>query len=280
MRVVVVGLIRDNGSRAIKEIMRLQGLFSTIGDTEFFVVESDSSDNTVGQLASISMKYDWFTFESFGELRHHLPIRTMRIAHCRNRYVEEINRRNLADSDLVVAVDLDIRNDLLSGDTIARAVYSEDWDVLTANQLGRYYDIWALRHPQLSPNDYRSTLDLYQEMGMSKSEAALRTLYARMISIPPNWGRIQVLSAFGGLALYRPWVFQRARYEGLGDDGREVSEHVPFNLRLVEIGARIFIESSLITTRRTEHSGPTEVMKSVILGSWSRRERFRTGRGA
>lgn len=271
MRILVVGLIRNGSGRIRREVEHVQRVFAKIGDTEVFIVESDSDDGTPSILAEMSRELPWFGFVSLGFLAPEIPVRTERLAFCRNRYADEIAGRDLAAEDLVVAIDFDLQNKLLSSQMIEKCLSNDGWDILTANQKGPYYDIWALRHPTWSPNDYRATMRTYRQFGLSEPTAALRTLYARMVTIPPNVPLIKVQSAFGGLALYRPWVFGMSRYTGYDDDGNEVSEHVPFSLRLVEQGARIFIDPTLTPVARTEHSSILGIVRARTRHRLSRR---------
>ena len=277
MRILVVGLIRNGSGHIRLEVEHVHRVFSELGEADVFIVESDSDDDTTSTLAEMNRELPWFSFVSLGSLAQEFPVRTERLALCRNRYVDEIASRGLSGDDLVVAVDFDLRNELLTSQMIAHCLQDDDWDILTANQKGPYYDIWALRHPTLSPNDYRSAMDDYRRFGMSEHTAALRTLYARMVTIPTNVARIRVQSAFGGLALYRPWVFGASRYAGVDDDGNEVSEHVPFSLHLVEQGARIFIDPTLTPLARTEHSSILGIMQARARRLLSRRTRPKNG---
>lgn len=264
MRVLVVGLIRNGAQHIAGEVERVHRILDEVGPTEVFIVESDSADSTPDVLRAMEERFPWFSYVAMGHLSAQIPTRTERLAFCRNRYVDEINRRNLGESDLVIAVDFDLKNDLLTAEMVKTAVNTGEWDILTANQKGPYYDIWTLRHPSLSPNDYRSSMRQYRDLGMSEYVAALRTLYARMVTIPTDTPRIAVQSAFGGLAIYRPWVFTEARYAGYDHDGNEVSDHVPFNLSLTAKGAQIFIEPSLVTTGRTEHSSLVGILRARL----------------
>ena len=48
--------------------------------------------------------------------------------------------------------DMDGMNSLVTPQKIAGCWAAEvQWDVVTANQLGDYYDNWPLRHPHWSP---------------------------------------------------------------------------------------------------------------------------------
>ena len=263
MRVVVVGIIRD-GERYIKsEIEHLHRVFSHIGNVEFFCVESDSSDETVNVLTSIAATHEWFTFDALGNIRDSIPERTERLAHCRNRYRVEVITRELADTDLVVVADLDRMNDLLDPNVIRRVINEGEWDVLAANQRGPYYDIWALRHPELSPNDYTHTMAALRDHGVGFVMSAVRSLYSRMITIPPTSERLRVQSAFGGLAIYRPWVFAVSEYCAYDTAGRVVVEHAPFHIGADAAGAAIYLEPRLINTGKTEHTSIPRILVAM-----------------
>jgi len=269
--IFLVGLIRD-GARTIRsELLRLHHLLSDIAPTTAFVVESDSRDTTLDVLAQMKDEFSWFDYHSFGDLSLTIPIRTERLAYCRNAYRDVINAKALDGESIVIAVDLDMRNDRLTTGNLENAIYSEDWDIITANQDGPYYDVWTLRHPLLSPNDYKLVMETYQEWHMSEVNSALRTLYSRMVTIPPNIGRIPVDSAFGGLAIYRPHVFKVSKYSGFDSDGNEVSDHVPFNEELRKHGYKIFIYTDLLTTAKNEHSSLLTIARKQIMSLLKRK---------
>ena len=264
MRIVVVGVIR-NGERSIaSEIRRLHELLSPIGDLEVFVVESDSDDRTAKVLEGLQSEYPWFSFATLGRLRDEISSRTARLALCRNRYVEELQSRGLGKLDWVIVSDLDGVNTRLTTGSVATALQLDEWDAITANQLGRYYDVWALRHPLLSPNDYRRCVELYRSFGMKSVTAVGRSLYARMVAIPRDYDPIEVDSAFGGFAIYRPWVFETCRYSGLGPDGNEVSEHVPFNEAIRVAGGRVCILPGLVNAGKTEHTSIPRIALALV----------------
>ena len=66
--------------------------------------------------------------------------------------------------------------------------------------------------------------------------AKFREVFARQIEIPAALPPIAVRSAFGGLGIYRLSAALAARYCGLDDAGREVSEHVAFNEAIARSG--------------------------------------------
>ena len=89
-----------------------------------------------------------------------------------------------------------------------------------------------------------------------------------MIIIPPSDDWISVLSAFGGLAIYRKSILPNARYVGALDNS-PVCEHVPFHQAIVDNGGNIFINPSLINyigvTSHGSLSTRTGLMRFVYL---------------
>ena len=250
----VVGTARDISHALTSSVRHLRNVFSTLGETTFFVVESNSSDNTVGVLERLSSEVSNFSFDSIDGLPDGSKLRTHRLARCRNHYLDYLLKQQLGDNDLVVVADLDGVNGRLSGEVVATSLREKTWDVITANQAGRYYDLWALRHPIWCPSDYRSYSEFLVAQGYSNRAAHRLSVRARQIRIAPESGLIEVESAFGGLAIYRPWVVGTSRYEGTTPDGFPVSEHVPFHHGARAAGARIFINPRMINAHRTEHT--------------------------
>ena len=120
----------------------------------WFIVESDSNDETLEKLSSIK-GVENFNFKSLGKLEDKFPKRTERIAYCRNYYLQELeNNEKFKNVDFLATVDLDGVNNLLTNDAVKSCwQMNNEWDVCSANQSGPYYDIWALRHKKWSPND-------------------------------------------------------------------------------------------------------------------------------
>ena len=130
-----------------------------------------------------------------------------------------------------------------------------DWDVVTANQSSRYYDIWALRHPLWSPNDCWEQHEFLKKYIKTPEVVNSYSLRSRMIKIPKDSDWIAVDSAFGGFAIYRSsLLLNDVNYEGTNDVGNIICEHVPFNRKIKELGARIFINTNLINAHYVDHS--------------------------
>lgn len=221
----------------------------------WYIVESDSDDETLVALSRLRDTVNDFDFVSLGNLRDRQPLRTARLATCRNKYLEEVRvkltRRNLC---YVFVADLDGINPLVTQDSLTSCWTRTGWDVCTANQDGPYYDIWALRHPEWCPGDCYKELAFLARHGRPTQGATFAAVYARMIQIAVNADWIEVDSAFGGLAVYRAEVLANASYVGLCEDGSEVCEHVTLHQEIRSAGGRIFINPAMINAGVTEHS--------------------------
>jgi hypothetical protein len=212
------------------------------------VIESDSDDDTVAVLEGLMRERPGFAFRSLGRLAQRHPKRTDRIARCRNaglEWLEALRASGAAVSHFVMA-DLDGVADGITPEAIASCWQRDDWDACTANQAGRYYDLWTLRHPAWCPGDCWHEVDFLTEHGVPRDRAKMAAVYERMVTIAPTHEWIEVDSAFGGLAIYRAEAIAGLRYEGLAPDGREVSDHVALHAALRTRGGRIFINPQLI----------------------------------
>ena len=251
---LVVGTVRDCAATIESDVHRIEAAFLGAGSLHFLVVESDSDDDTCDVLERLSGLRENFAFKSLGRLRDVYPIRTDRIARCRNYYVSLIsNLPQYQNVDYVVVADLDGINTRLSSQSVRSCWSRRDWDACTANQDGPYYDIFALRHRFLSPNDCLGQFDYFRSLGVDRFRSAL-TLYSRMIIIPASSDWIEVDSAFGGLAIYRRDALAIVQYRGLSDSGEEVCEHVSVHQQMRDAGLRIYINPAFINAGVTFHS--------------------------
>jgi hypothetical protein len=204
-----------------------------------------------------------FNYSSLGTLREQFPRRTERIAYCRNHYLDTLkNNPTYKDVDYVVVTDLDGTNTHLTEENLLSNWKHTDWDVVTANQKGIYYDIWALRHPILSPNDCLGYYHfLVDELGIKKFTARKIAIHSRMITIPKSDKFIEVDSAFGGIAIYKKEVLLDVCYVGI-QDGREVCEHFPLHEQIRRKGYAIYINPNFVNC-----AAPLEHVKLVSLGN-------------
>jgi hypothetical protein len=224
-------------------------------ELSWLVIESDSSDKTLHALQTLSDEIPRFRFISLGNLKEAFPLRTQRIAHCRNAYLEELRSNPLYSGvEYLVVADLDGNNDLVTPAGFASCWKRADWGACTANQRGPYYDILALRHSLWSPNDCQKQCRFLFDHGVDGEAAEWAAIFSRMITIDEAQEWIEVDSAFGGLGIYRREVLDGVSYVGVDEAGAEIAEHVALNYQIRSKGHRIFINPQLINTSVTPHN--------------------------
>lgn len=248
----IVGVVRDGARSLPGSVEALEKAARGFRRARFRIVESDSTDATAEVLKRLAATRD-LTWSSAGTLRTHMKSRTERIAFCRNLLRETVERDG-AGYDYVLVADLDGVNDTVTAAGLESCwQVREPWDVLTANQDGPYYDIWALRHPVWSPGDcWRDFAQLRPLFG--DGPAREMAVHARQAVLPSDVAPVEVDSAFGGLALYRREAFLAGTYRGVEDDGTEICEHVGFHRDLRAKGYRIFINPRLLNSSPLEHT--------------------------
>lgn len=246
--ILVVGTIRNGAQTLSKELMQLQQALKNCPKVSFLIIESDSTDQTVAVLEQLKLTFPTLDYQSLGTLKETIPKRTARIAHCRNAYLQALETQVVyQDVDYVLMSDLDGMNTHLTPAGIASCWEMEDWAVCTANQMGLYYDLWALRHPLICPNDCWKVYEyLVKETGLSPSKARIKAVYSQMFDLPSHAKPIEVESAFGGLAIYRKETLLGLRYNGLDKSGNEFCEHISLHQQIRAKGGRIILNPQLI----------------------------------
>ena len=261
--IVIFGLCRDVAADLENDVNRLQESFSDF-KIHFRFVESDSSDSTIDVLRLLSHKYENIKFVSLGELARNIPERVERITFCRNKYLTILEEdEELTKCEYVVVSDLDGVNVQLTKEAVMSCWQRSDWDACMANQRAPYYDIYALRHPEWSPNDcWHYEAELRAE-GLNPVKARNLAIYARQIRIPEDSQWIKVDSAFGGLAIYRRALFTGIRYSSKLANGDHVCEHVTLHAQMLEQGARLFINPRLINCGWNVHNSSKRFSKKI-----------------
>ena len=259
-KILIVGVIRNGEKTISAEILSLNNAFNDFFEVYWLIIESDSEDNTVKRLSELSQTFKNFNYQSVGQLAETMPLRTERLAFCRNIYLDEIrNNPFYSDFEYIVVADLDGVNNLLTPDGVRSCFEKNMWDVCTANQLGGYYDIWALRHPIWSPGDCWEQfryLNQFAKSSQDSNNLLYAAVHSKMVVIPQDAEWIEVESAFGGLAIYKRETLLDAttKYIGLNKSGVEIVDHASLHLGITQNGYKIFINPKLINTDFTEHS--------------------------
>lgn len=243
-RAVFTGVARDCAGHLPGVLENLARFAALYGDAQFVLAVSDSTDETR------SILEHWMANRrgnvvDLGVLVDRLPRRTERIAFARNACLDDIRRSDAADHDHLVVADLDdVMASPVSAERFVEAARWLDGDDaragIFANAAPRYYDIWALRHEIWCAGDCWHAI--WSHDGKESFEAAkFREVFARQVAIPASLPPIKVRSAFGGLGLYKLRYARAARYCGVDEREREVSEHVAFNADIGRAGGELCI---------------------------------------
>ena len=263
LSVLVVGTVKNCEKTLDKSIFALRDALSDFHNLSFYIVESDSEDETIEKLQTLSASVSNFTYLSLGKLSEEIPSRTERIAFCRNEYINFISTCDQS-FDYILVADLDGVCSLITRESILSCWLRNDWDACFANQLAPYYDIWALRHPAWCPTDCWKEYNELILLGANRYWARKSTIYSKMIQIDSKADWIEVDSAFGGLGIYRANVLAGRNYCGKNLLGEMVSEHVQMHNSMKLRGARLFINPSLINGAWNEHNREMRKLNQVV----------------
>ena len=242
-KLLVTGLARNAAETLPKEVRRLLRVTSKFYDEVFFhIVESDSSDKTVAVLGELGSQIPNFSYQNLGQLQLKFPHRIERLRHCRNSYVEFF-RQQKHGFDHILVVDFDIRNRKFDYESMEKILSEKSkWDALFVNQTGRYFDIFALREKDWCPTDCMFEVEALIKSGSSREAAKEKAIWEKMKKIPNSSKLIEVDSAFGGMGIYKSWIFDRFNYDFESTPiAPEESEHVALHFKARAAGARLFI---------------------------------------
>ena len=264
-RVFVAGIVRNVEKTISRDVEKMNEAIAGFGEIYWFLVESDSEDRSIQALESLSKEVPNFSYTSLGSIQNPEQSRTIGMATARNRYLEELrNNPKLSEVDFVVISDFNALNTQITQTNLESCFLRDDWDACFANQTGKYYDIWALRHPLWSPNDCWQQLAFYRQYMKFPEKALFASVQSRMISIPVSSPWIEVDSAFGGLGIYRKSVIEKGEYIGLTGTSLPICEHVPLHLNMRANGAKLFINPSMINTDSTNHSDASSLRYAIV----------------
>ncbi|ANI98906.1 hypothetical protein A8O14_01625 [Polynucleobacter wuianus] len=258
--VLLAGTARDVAPYIASEMKHLLGALKIFKKVFVLIIESDSSDDTIEALEKLKGSISNFDYISMGKLVGKIPIRTERLAYCRNQIIQAVSENSkYSEVDFVILSDLDGLNTHLNGKSIADCWdTSVPWDVVTANQLDFYYDVWTLRHKFWSPGDcILQQINLEPILGYDQSVNL--AVWARQVRLPITAGYIEVDAAFGGFAIYKKQAYIAGKYVGSAvTDGvwHEACEHVAHCGDMRKRGYRIFINSALINCKKPADQNP------------------------
>jgi hypothetical protein len=260
--ILVVGTIRNVEKTITNEIIRCSNALSEFRNVSFYLVESDSDDNTLKKLEELKENLTNFSFLSLGVLDKKISNRLERIRFCRNSYVQHIRTLDKEQTPTyVLVVDLDGMNSALNFQSVLSCFVRNDWDVVVSNQTFGYYDILALRHPTWQKNDWAEEYELEKkkvkrpkskfwlhrvQYNLKIDKVKHRVLYSKMVRISKNSPWIEIQSGFGGAAIYKTKVF--IKYDYSKEFETNETDHVSLHRKLLRDGGKIFINPKFINS--------------------------------
>lgn len=191
-------------------------------------IENDSKDSTASLLKN---RIDEDTI-SFKNLDLKYPSRTQRIAYCRNKIFQEVlSNSKYQDVDYILWMDMDdICTTPITKESIESNNFNDsEWAMKCAYKQTGYYDIWALRHAEYSPDDCIHNLI---KDGWHNQWAHEKHVHSRMKKIDELKNIVDLLevdSAFGGMAFVnKKYLSENIKFIGISDNNMEKCEWVSF----------------------------------------------------
>lgn len=258
-KVAIVGAVRDV-DKTLVSLVDVLGEGLSTHETYWFFVESNSTDSTQKCLENLAKSVHNFEYKILHE-DSEMSNRLERIARARNTYLAWL-RQQAKLPDAVIVVDGDVRIAEINDDFVKDFLKSDDFCWAANSSEGLYYDLFALRHAKLSPNDYRQDILDRVKSGSGVFRAYRDGLFSKQVEIMSHVP-FQALSAFGGMAVYRgSTLIENSRVVYIPQEnavGLEC-EHVSLNSELGELtGRKLMVGDSFSIVLPGEHK------------SWNRR---------
>jgi hypothetical protein len=240
-----VGCARNCLSSLKSTIELIHALGSNFGYFSLHIFENDSADGTKEYLFDCE-KQGLLKLSCATGLDKIFPLRSQRLAYARNLLHQTV----LSESpDFFCVCDLDgiigDRVEEITDAFLANFNFEDCWDAVFPVHRSRYYDLWALRHDVLMPDDFNL---LMMSAPRVMDEAEMLKFYVQSVTkidFTALRGWLEVESAFGGMGIYKTEMFRHSSYFGV-HRGLEICEHVPFHETARGYGAKLYINPGFV----------------------------------
>lgn len=267
MRAFITGCAQNSASHLASVFKNIERLRSLFAQSQILILENDSIDDTRALIRDYAFSVQSVSALTFPGLNNIIPQKTIRLAHLRNIAMSWLAENSgLEEVDVVVVLDLDEVNtepwDLnIFQELISSWMMQAESAAIFANQQGIYYDLWALRHTQHSPDDvWSAIIKAHAEDKSLSDQELLEMIYLpRQFSLPVGSPPLQVSSAFGGLAIYKAEWLKKAQPHYIGEQPLSLKtsqgtrwlrvqccEHVAFNQQIALAGGSLWIYPEMI----------------------------------
>jgi glycosyltransferase involved in cell wall biosynthesis len=283
-KVIFAGAVQNCAQHLSSVLQNIENISVLFSEVAYVFVENDSTDNTKQLIQEWGGDKTNFHLINLDGLKN-VQARTARLEIARNAYVEAIKYyENLNDFDYLIVLDMDEVgaypvNTQAVFDALKFLESSPSRAAAFANQKGAYYDMWALRHPTICPNDvWGEVLNYSTKNECSDDEAYAQTLAQKIFSINEKDEPFQVDSAFGGMGIYKmkyilnnpnPYLGSKTKIISLGESGAgyvkgQICEHVHFHAGIKSQGGEMFILPNLINGENAGVSHHPSTFRGMI----------------
>ena len=115
LTILVTGIVRNVASTIERDVIIIERALRNFHSIKWFLVESDSTDETIDKLTSLSSRNENFKFTTLGQIQKAEDPRTVAMARARNRYLAEIRENTeYGGVDLIAISDFNGLNNKLT----------------------------------------------------------------------------------------------------------------------------------------------------------------------
>ena len=189
-------------NRVINNMEKMGKLFSDYKIVFFY----DQSDDNTLDIILHRMEHNKKLYVLVNGFHKRVKERTHNLAHARNKMLDFI-REKCPDYEYFMMVDGDeVSSSTMNIDLLKRTINRKDWDGITFNRAGEYYDLWALSSKRL-------VLSLWHFEQPNTSTIFRDEIYHEIRECKEG-DLIHAYSAFNGVGLYRTKKFIDSKYDG------------------------------------------------------------------
>ena len=93
--IFILGTVRNVEKTIIKDVKAIKKFTEKFKKAQFCLIESDSNDRTIEILNKIKDQDNNFNFITLGKLEGKFPLRTERLAFCRNELITWLKQKKI-----------------------------------------------------------------------------------------------------------------------------------------------------------------------------------------